>query len=170
MALSTVKWVADQFPCSPDKILAMKVSVQLAEKWVQQTEQGGPDQSGDTHDHAVSICRKLRERLAMTETEFQLRSLGIVKSLDFSKPSDLIIGLYETEIDSLIEKKSRTHFLFSQAAPNQSNPATPLFLGADLEIDIHAALREIALRHSLDHDKICQKLLLVGFPLSVFFF
>jgi len=38
-------------------------------------------------------------------------------------------------------------------------------LGAEAnpDLDLHAAMREIAQRHSLDYDKICQKLLLVRF-------
>jgi len=111
LALSTVKWVADQFPCSPDKILAMKVSVQLAEKWVQQTASQAEDPAGTeqtiSKDNAPAILQKLKDKLAQTETEYQLKSLGIFQTIDLSRPLDLIIRIYETEVDLLLEKQSK---------------------------------------------------------------
>ncbi|RUS30176.1 rough deal protein C-terminal region-domain-containing protein [Jimgerdemannia flammicorona] len=137
IAISIVKYVADAFPCGVDKVLALKTAMHMAEKWHQKISTGAPDESGDnqvTLERASVALGRLRDFLARTETEHQLRSHNLIEFVE-------LIPQWPELICQLYLKKSEKTLVNKDA------------------VDLHAITNDIAKRHGLDIEKIRQYLL-----------
>ncbi|KAK9768761.1 hypothetical protein K7432_000363 [Basidiobolus ranarum] len=135
LAISSAKYVADGFFCGVDKIQALKTAVHLSEKWLQKINSGAENEETKILEERASVALgRLKDSLARTETEHQLRSVKFTNFLHLvPQPLELICQLYAQQSEeALVNKES---------------------------IDIHHLTSEIATRHSLDIDKVRQYLL-----------
>ncbi|ORX95635.1 hypothetical protein K493DRAFT_371980 [Basidiobolus meristosporus CBS 931.73] len=135
LAISSAKYVADGFACGVDKIQALKTAVHLSDKWLQKINSGAENEETKLLEERASVALgRLKDSLARTETEHQLRSVKLTSFLHLvPQPLELICQLYAQQSEEALANKD--------------------------SIDVHHLTSEIAVRHSLDIDKVRQYLL-----------
>ncbi|KAJ2516968.1 hypothetical protein H4217_004253 [Coemansia sp. RSA 1939] len=96
-AISTIKHLADELPCGPDRMAALKLGMKLLYKWGQYIRRMSQPESATMMAKAETIYFHFEKSYAAAKTETSLRRHGLEKYL----PLFLDVGGGDAVIDSL---------------------------------------------------------------------
>jgi hypothetical protein len=99
--------LANTFPSGLDRISSYRAAVSLCERWF--TVSAGTDNSSTVESELIRV----REALLRSETENQLKMLGLKDFIPFiENPSDLIRRLYIERSGAALDSKGRSALCF----------------------------------------------------------
>ncbi|KAJ1818587.1 hypothetical protein LPJ56_003810 [Coemansia sp. RSA 2599] len=153
-AISTIKHVADEFPCGPDRVAALKMGIKLLYKWGQFIKRMAEPERSQMMTKAEAIYAHFEKSHTDATVEIELRCNGLEKHLLLfieaqSTESTIraLAAVFEDECD-----KSETESLPDADEADEAAGSVP-------KGKLHETLRNLAKIYDISLESLMQKLL-----------
>ncbi|KAJ2707305.1 hypothetical protein FB645_000816 [Coemansia sp. IMI 203386] len=157
-AISTIKHVADEFPCGPDRIAALKMGIKLLYKWGQFIKRMAEPERSQMMTKAEAIYAHFEKSHTDATAEIELRCNGLEKHLPLfieargtESTIRALAAVFEDECD-----KYDTASLLKAEDTEQAEEGTS---SAPRESKLHETMRNLAKIYDISLESLMQKLL-----------
>ncbi|KAJ2726680.1 hypothetical protein GGI07_000403 [Coemansia sp. Benny D115] len=141
-AISTIKHIAEKFPCGPDRVAALKMGIKLLQKWGQYIKRMQEPERKAMMTKAETIYGHFEKAYTDTTVEIALRR-----------------NMLETHIPAFINAKSADQTVQALGSVFEDLCARAPAHSEEKQCDVHAILQSLSAIYEIGLDSLLQQLL-----------